>query len=549
MRMKLRNLGWLAAGGALLLAVACGAAQQADPSFPAVETAATPNIPATQQARVQSAPLGAPTPTPVPAQVSSVTLEFAQGHRSVNQTWDQLHRDLDTWRQGLISCDPSSVQVALRRFSGSASAITESARGLSRHATVRGLSDQLIQAAEQEEEALRLLRDTWQPGAGGTIEATDRKGDSFNPDSSKSGFSGRDFGNGGGGSESPGGRSVFEGVDLARSAASSLQQDVADQLTDLQANTTDESQSQLAAFDSAFQELAASWDQFHSDYDSFRAGETQRSSTATVEGLGRLVSQFREVVLAVRDLPPAPGAEPVAQRLADTAAQEDLALRLLRGTFQKSQPSAPADTGRSTGSGFGSLEAAPKSSASSGDGEEFVATDPSLFDAFDAALVEANEARRRAGQDLTAALDRVSPDGRTVLADFSSEYGQLLEQWASFHQDYGRWRSTEGGCDRTKAISALGEFTIRYAALSSSVRDLPRATVLQPMGELLVEAAQREEAALRELRDGWQPFDPQVYQALDQQRSAAGKLRRQVALGIQELLERYALTLPPPETG
>ena len=517
--MKLRNLGWLAAGSALLLAVACGAPQQAAPA-PAVEAAATPDIPGTQTARVQSAPLGTPTPTPVPAQVSSVTLDFAQGHRSVNQAWDQLHRDVDTWRQGLISCDPSSVQAELRRFSGSASVITEAARALSRHAAVRGLSDQLIQAAEREEEALRLLRDTWQPDNGGTSNS------------------------GGSANGSQDAQPVFEGVDLARSAASSLQKEVADQLTDLQASTTAGSQSQLSAFDTAFQELTASWDQFHSDYDSFRTGEPQRSSTATVAGLGRLVDQFREVVLAVRDLPVATGAEPVAQRLADAAAEEDLALRRLRGTFQKSQPEAPAAEPK------GGLERSekPSSERNSPDGE-FVAADPSLFDAFDAALVEANGARRRAGQDLAAVLEGVSSDNRAAVTSFSSEYGQLLEQWNSFHQDYGRWRRTEGGCDRTKAISALGEFTIRYAELSSSVRDLPRATILRPMGELLVEAAQREEEAIRELRDGWRPFDPQVYQALDQQRSTAGKLRRQVALGIQELLERYGLTLPPSGSG
>jgi len=73
------------------------------------------------------------------------------------------------------------------------------------------------------------------------------------------------------------------------------------------------------------------------------------------------------------------------------------------------------------------------------------------------------------------------------------------------------------------------------------VRDLPRATFLRPLGELMVEAAEREEGALKELRTSWRPFDPQVFQTLDRQRNTSGKLRRQVALGIQELLESYGI--------
>jgi hypothetical protein len=57
----------------------------------------------------------------------------------------------------------------------------------------------------------------------------------------------------------------------------------------------------------------------------------------------------------------------------------------------------------------------------------------------------------------------------------------------------------------------------------------------------MVEAAEREEGAFKELRTSWRPFDPQVFQTLDRQRNTSGKLKRQVALGIQELLERYGI--------
>jgi hypothetical protein len=47
---------------------------------------------------------------------------------------------------------------------------------------------------------------------------------------------------------------------------------------------------------------------------------------------------------------------------------------------------------------------------------------------------------------------------------------------------------------------------------------------------------------LKRLRDGWRPFAASVYEDLDSELGASGKLRRQADLGIQELLERYAVS-------
>ena len=160
MRIKLRNLGWLLTGGVLLAAIACGSSSPA-----ATGSVSTPiptlDIPATVSAKGPAVPVRIPTATPVSPEVQQIAQQFNTGYDAINQEWDQLHQDFDAWRQGLITCDPSAVQASLVRFSGSIAGTTETARSLSRHSSVRGLADQLILAAEQEEEALRLLRDTW----------------------------------------------------------------------------------------------------------------------------------------------------------------------------------------------------------------------------------------------------------------------------------------------------------------------------------------------------------------------------------------------------
>ena len=499
MRIKLRNLGWLLTGGVLLAAIACGSSSPA-----ATGSVSTPiptlDIPATVSAKGPALPVRIPTSTPVSPEVQQIAQQFNTGYDAINQEWDQLHQDFDAWRQGLITCDPSAVQASLVRFSGSIAGTTETARSLSRHSSVRGLADQLILAAEQEEEALRLLRDTWKPDLGEEEpepEATSNGSDSDDSDASEQDES-----------------SVFEGVAVARSAASAIQKRVADQLSDLQQQTTPAAKNKVDDFDAAVQSASSDWDRFHRNYDSFRTVQGGLTSEEAADRLGDLVNEFTDVVLAIRDLPSTPSTGRAALLLANAVEDEDLALRMLRGAIPNGEE---------------------------GNGEAPATGEPTLFDFFDVEVVDANAARRQAGLELASALESVSSDRRNAIEAFVTQYTALNEEWAAFHGDYDGWRSTEGGCNRTKAVQALGGFAIRASELSGDVRDLPRATFLRPLGELMVEAAEREEGAFKELRTSWRPFDPQVFQTLDRQRNTSGKLKRQVALGIQELLESYGI--------
>ena len=501
MRIKLRNLGWLLTGGVLLAAIACGSSSPA-----ATGSVSTPiptlDIPATVSAKGPAVPVRIPTATPVSPEVQQIAQQFNTGYDAINQEWDQLHQDFDAWRQGLITCDPSAVQASLVRFSGSIAGTTETARSLSRHSSVRGLADQLILAAEQEEEALRLLRDTWKPDLGEEEPEPEATSNGLGSDSDDSDVSEQD--------ES----SVFEGVAVARSAASAIQKRVADQLSDLQQQTTPAAKDKVDDFDAAVQSASFDWDRFHRNYDSFRTVQGGLTSEEAADRLGDLVNEFTDVVLAIRDLPSTPSTDRAALLLANAVEDEDLALRMLRGAIPNGEE---------------------------GNGEAPATGEPTLFDFFDVEVVDANAARRQAGLELASALESVSSDRRNAIEAFVTQYTALNEEWAAFHGDYDGWRSTEGGCNRTKAVQALGGFAIRASELSGDVRDLPRATFLRPLGELMVEAAEREEGALKELRTSWRAFDPQIFQTLDRQRNTSGKLKRQVALGIQELLESYGI--------
>ena len=435
--------------------------------------------------------------------------------------------------------------MRLQQFAGDYAGITEAARNLPRTSAVRGMADQLIQAAEREEEALRALRDTWisdsPPRRSAGSEGTDSDSEGQNGFSSNSGRPDR--------------LSTFESVDIARSEASVLQKDVADELSDRLERLA--SQVEVVAFNEEFQEIAVAWDQLHQDYDSFRAQEGDLTSADTVLRLSQLVDQFRNVVVSVRQLPTFESTRRTAQILADAAQEEETALRNLRDTFQRSgeEPSGrehaeASDSvteaeGNGEGNGEGSGEGESKGSEeSSGEAPSvvFIAEDRGLFSTFASQLVKSSEARRQAKLELADVVDEVSSRSRNELQDFDEQYQLLVADRDSFHQEYDQWRKTEGGCDRAEVVSDLGRFSVQFSDISNRVRELPRATSLRPMGELFVEAARLEEQALKELRNSWRPFDDGAFQGLDRQRSTADKLRRQVALGVQELLERYGLS-------
>ena len=290
--MRLRRTGalllWTAAIS--LLMGACGDGE-ATPSPLPLRATATPLAP------TQATVVGTPTPTPVPLLEKRVAQEFAIGHREITKDWDQFHTDFDAWREGLAACDASSVQVSLNGFAGRFIDITEMARALPRDSVVREMANKVVAGTETEEEAIRHLRDNWQ-------------------------------------SEDSGG---YDNVDVKRSAASALQKEVEDALSDLRDKTAPPSRASVDAFSAAFQQLNAQWDEFRLSYDAFRAEEPKLTSSETLGRLSQLVDELRAIVVAVRQLPTSEATRHVAETLSEAAEEEDLALRKLRGTVPGSQ--------------------------------------------------------------------------------------------------------------------------------------------------------------------------------------------------------------------
>ncbi len=532
MKFKLGLLMAIATAGLITAGVACTSTEPApsDNNLPRV----TPDIQATLEALTRTE-LGAPTPTPVSPQAKAAAMQFASGHLAVSANWDRFHNEFDMWRGGLNACEASTVQVALNQFVGQFTDVTETARGISRPYVARRLADRLISAAQQEEEALRLLRDNWRQGVGmGVVLPTTAEAENGNA-AEKTPDAARTVAN-------PATVSAFETVDSARATASDIRKEVADALEDLRITTGPDSLAEVKDFSKSFRSIEQSWDSFNRDYDSLRNEEGQLSSQQTVDRLGSLVTRFRAIVVSIGNLPTLGVTRPVAETLAQSAEETDLAIRKLRGTSQKDEDSPGASAARVEPEQGGEGEESEESADAGRPPADFTTGDQDLFDEFDRQLVESDAARRQARQALADVLGHVSEQTQSALGAFTQEYELLLQKWDDFHEDYDAWRRSEGGCDRAEAVDKLAGFSVGFRQIVSDVRALPGAGFLRPLSEILVEAAESESEALQLLRDDWQPYDASVYKAIANTRNLSGRMRRQVSVGVQDLLDRYNIS-------
>ena len=479
----------------LLLMVACAGASSAP-------TASSP------QAALTAAPAAA---TPLPPSARTAMEQFVQQQQELEADWDKYHQEFDQWRAGLTSCHRSSVQAALRDFSVGFNSVTEQARDLPRTATTREMADILIEAAGAEETAFRQLRDRWQPNN----------------------------------------VSLFEVVEERRSEAAMAQKQAEDQAIDLQEELEEgadpEEVAAVEEFSEAYDDLKEGWKQFHDDYSDLRKEADGLDTPTVIASLEALIEQFGPIVGAIDELPESDATENMIEVLQEAADAQLMALKALKDGLETGGPPPLPVAGEEKG-GLGAMVYPPPTPSP---GAEVIITAPLLpemgpdsqpaasFDDVDTAVEKSKEALKEVSRSIKTIVDDSPAESLAEVKDFNSDYRKLLEEWDAFHQGYDDWRKTEGGCDRTAVLEALDKFNLRVNNLGRQVRDLPQASYLLPMYTLLVEAAEREEGAIRALRNSWRPFNVDVFKAVDQERFNANRLRRQADIGLQELGERF----------
>ncbi len=421
---------------------------------------------------------------PLSASDLRAVAEFVERQQTVGQEWDQFHQEFDQWRAGLASCHRSAVQEALQDFAVGFNTVTERARGLPRASFDGELADMLIAAAEAEEAAFRQLRDRWQPN-------------------------------------SP---SLFETVEQQRSKAARAQKEVEDLAMALQEKLEKASDPEellaMEEFDAAFDLVRNDWDKFHDDYAGLSQEAGSMDNAEVLLRLEQLMRQLGAVLEAVDRLPAAPAAEDSIEMLQDAAEAE---LRALANVYETLDLVVMED-------------AAEKPDAP-GEDESGQPVGP-LLETMNSTIEDVEATLREVRRTTREFLDGHALADLEEVQEFVGEYERLLADWDAFHQRYNDWRSAEGGCDRTEVFQSLGQFNVRMGELGRQVRDLPQSSYLLPIYNLLVEAVEREEGAIRALRNSWQPFTVDPFIAVERERDNASRLRREANIALQELRNR-----------
>jgi len=305
----------------------------------------------------------------------------------------------------------------------------------------------------------------------------------------------------------------FEAVDSARSKSLASQKTVADDLDDLSEPTSQEALDDARHFSHEFKSVSNDWASLHEAYDSVRDDQNVLSATESSTQLADIIDDLKKVQSTIADLPSSNTSKGMIDDLKSAAKVEEDVLTALKESFD--------------------------SQADSEDGEDG-GDEPSFTDA-DAKVTDVDDVREQVDDELQSILDE-SPDKIADIDAFRLEYDLLIPNWEAFHNDYNEWHRTEGGCNRVEVAKRLGTFALSFGDISKQVNNLPQASFLRPMGDSLVDAAQREEEALRILRNTWRPFAKDAYRAMDQERDNAGRLRRQANVGVQELLQRFGIS-------
>ena len=129
------------------------------------------------------------------------------------------------------------------------------------------------------------------------------------------------------------------------------------------------------------------------------------------------------------------------------------------------------------------------------------------------------------------------PVSRDVVLEFAAEQEAVNEDWDKFHVDFDSWRARLSACDRTAAQEALRVFASDFAAITQQARDLPGKGVARELPDNVILAANGEEAALRMLRDQWQPGNPSLLENAQAERGNAANLLRATSIEVDKLEE------------
>lgn len=143
-------------------------------------------------------------------------------------------------------------------------------------------------------------------------------------------------------------------------------------------------------------------------------------------------------------------------------------------------------------------------------------------------------------------LDELRKAGLDVnnasLSKYSVRYQDIEQQWDAFHSDYHALRNPASNADRDTISRELLELEKKCDSIIYKTQYLPQSSLLRPLIESLISAAETEQGELRRLQNSWRPYESTAWNNYYQGQRSAEKNRREIRSAFNDLLMKYNLS-------
>ena len=143
------------------------------------------------------------------------------------------------------------------------------------------------------------------------------------------------------------------------------------------------------------------------------------------------------------------------------------------------------------------------------------------------------------------AASATMPAQKIPVSDFVGQYEAISKEWDLFHDDFDRWNAGLSSCHPNAMHLALNDFAVSFNSVTQQARDLTRGSTSGELADLLIAAAEEEEAAFRQLRDRWQPNNVSLFETVEQQRTKSSQAQKSSEDRAIELRDGFEDTADP----
>lgn len=136
---------------------------------------------------------------------------------------------------------------------------------------------------------------------------------------------------------------------------------------------------------------------------------------------------------------------------------------------------------------------------------------------------------------------------QAAVDDFARQRAIIDNEWTLLHDDFDQWSAGLTACMPNAMAGALNDFAIEFNSVTEQARSLVRTQATGELADILIEAAEGEEAAFRQLRDHWQPNNVALFEQVEEQRVQAAHAQKEAEDRAIELRQTFE-DAPDPET-